>query len=181
MTTPTQRGWCAMLAKLTSPMSAPEAAQAFVAMLPMLPKDDAAYNRDTLERAATREMGDTAIPNYDKLVRAFAEWRRESLPVQVRMGGSVPVAQLIAPKAEVTPEEIERVDRQVAELKAEFAASAVSNHPRIEPRYVDKLTLARSASPEVLAMRADYRAVLAMHNGKIIDHEPREVRNLPAV
>lgn len=163
MTTETQRSWCAMLAKLTAPMNAPDAAQAFVAMLPMLPKEDSAYNRNTLERAARRDPGDTAIPNYDRLARVFADWRRENLPVQVRMGGEVPVAQLIAPKVERTPAECARVDQQVAELKAEMASTLCGAEIKAAPNYPTKLQLALSASPAVLATRPDYRAVLEMH------------------
>lgn len=165
MTSEVKRGWCAMLAKLTAPMASPEAAAAFVAMLPMLPKEDAAFNRDTLERAARRETGDTAVPNYDRLARAFSEWRKDNLHVQIRMGGSVQVGQLIAPTYEPTDAERDRVDAQVAALKAEFASTPGAKELKIEPKYPSKLQLALNATEAVLATRPDYRAVLEMHRG----------------
>ena len=122
--THTQLRWCAMLAKLTAPMDSERAAQAFTYMLPMLPKDDAAYNKDTLEQAARRNPGDAAVPNYDRLARVFSDWRKANLPVQLRMGGSIPVAQLIAPKKQVTQEEIECVDHLVATIKREMLAKS---------------------------------------------------------
>lgn len=85
-----KRKWCAMLAKLTAPMDPAEAAKAFVNMLPMLPGDDAAYNRDTLEAAAIRQKGDPAIPNFDMMQRALTAWckanPRPSLTHEVAQG-----------------------------------------------------------------------------------------------
>ena len=75
-----KREWCAMLAKLTSPMEAETATAAFVAMLPLLDFTDDAFNRSTLEAAARREPGDTAIPNFDKIARVLGEWFKARRP-----------------------------------------------------------------------------------------------------
>lgn len=159
--TPTkiQRAWCAMLAKMVAPMDASAACAAFIDMLPMLPPEDAAYNCTTLERAARREPGDTAIPNYDRLARSFGQWRRDNLPAHVRMGGSMTVKQVIEQRVPPTPEEIVEVRAKAAAIRSE-TRNDPKTAARVEPKFVDKLTLARMASPEVLACRPDLRAAL---------------------
>lgn len=160
----TQRSWCAMLAKLTCPMDAQTACAAFIDMLPMLPGDDEAYNRSTLENAARREQGDTAIPNYDRLVRAFSEWRRQSLPAHVRMGGTFGAPAISAPSYEPSAAECERVDNLVTSLKEDLAKHELEHGKiKVEPRYCSILELALSAAPSVLASRPDYRRALEMH------------------
>lgn len=167
MTTETQRQWCAMLAKLTSPLNAPDLAQAFVSMLPMLPKEDAAYNRDTLQRAARRDVGDTAIPNFDKIDRAFADWRRQNLPVQVRMGGALPVAQIMAPPSEHTDEDRVHVAGLISKLKAELETERLSKpESNIKPAHATKLQLALlwlRHDPDASKLRPDLRKAYEMH------------------
>lgn len=160
-----QRQWCALLAKLVAPMDAQAACAAFIDMLPMLPIGDEAYNRSTLESAARRAQGDTAIPNYDRLARVFAEWRRQALPAHVRMGGSPESPRLSAPSYEPTEAEVAEVQAKAAAFRAEMEAKpSALPETKIQPRHLTKLQIAMTASPEMLATRPDLRAALDAHN-----------------
>lgn len=159
-----------MLAKLVAPMDPETACTAFLAMMPMLPANDEAYNRTTLENAARRETGDAAIPNFDKLMRVFGEWRRDNMPAHVRMGGSAPIAQIVESRVQPTQEEIAAVQAKAAALKAELAYGPTGESPKVEPRYLDKLSLARSVPASLLATRPDLRAALDM--AREAEHKP---------
>ena len=121
-----KRQWCAMLAKLVAPMEPERAARAFVDMLPMLPVDDAVYNRQTLDAAATCERR-TAVPTYADLSKVLGRAGLERLPVSVRMGAKPSAPMLEPPRA--TAEERAAVSAMVraltAELKAKFAARQI--------------------------------------------------------
>ena len=163
----TKRKWCAMLAKLTAPMHPEEAAKGFVNMLPMLPEDDAAFNRDTLERAARRELGDPAVPNFDTISRAFAKWNRDNRPAAQQLGANpevLRIAKAITPREPISPEESAAIDVQIEAMKAEFSARAPAKEGgKVEPKYLNKLQLALTSSPETLAIRPDLRAALEKH------------------
>jgi len=58
-----------------------------------------------------------------------------------------------------TWEEIDEVIAKTEAFKAEMR-SGPKNTIKVEPRFVDKLTLARIVSPAVLSCRADLRAAL---------------------
>ncbi len=167
-----KRQWCVMLAKLVAPMDAQAAAAAFIDILPMLAPDDSFYNRTTLENAARRAPGDTAIPNYDRLARVFSDWRKDQLPVHIRMGGGQSAGQLTYEKEVLTPEQEAEHDRKVAALKAEMAAATPSKpESGIEPRYATKVQLAAmwlQIDPDTAKLRPDLREAwlghLAAHN-----------------
>lgn len=167
MTDDPRRQWCAVLAKLVSPMDAHRAAAAFVDMLPMLSADERYYTPDTAKRVAKAERK-TSIPTFGDIEAVFAEIYRERLPYSVRTGGSASIgvaveriSGTVTPSR--TPEEIQAVRAQVAALKAEFAAARPAREvTRPAPSYLDKLTLARIATPAVLASRPDLIAMLEM-------------------
>lgn len=166
MTSQHQRAWCATLAKLTAPMAPETAAAAFVAMLPMLPSDNAAYNRDTLDRAARREQGDTAIPNYDKIARVLADWRREQLPVHQRFGrNDAPRIGYDEPRPP-TEAEIAGVTAKIAALFAEMDAKRPDRGKLdVQPAYLtpEQLAHVRDRNPLVVAARLA-RDALASQN-----------------
>lgn len=165
-----KREWCAMLAKLTAPVHAEAAVKAFIDMLPLLPQDDAAYNRDTLELAARRELGDPAIPNYDVLSRAFGKWHRGNRPIEHRQGAD-PVVQGITyalpDLRPPSPEECAEVAAKVAALKAEFGAKQGPRAAKeVLPKYLSKLELALSVPREVAMRRPDLAEALRQHDAR---------------
>jgi hypothetical protein len=71
--------WIAMLAKLTAPMNATTAAQAFAAYLPMLTDfPDAAFCDDSL-KAVAAECG--YAPSYGALRKALGTWWKQHRPL----------------------------------------------------------------------------------------------------
>ena len=174
--TQTKLQWCAMLAKLVSPMEPERAAKAFVDMLPLLPGDDDLYTRSALERAAKIERK-TAVPGFADVDAALsAEWR-ERLPVRLRMGGDY-FPTLPAPNSpdQRTPEEIAHVQAKVTALKAEMASAralqdeALGRHEaKIAPKYLTPLQLALNARAcGAIIMPGSVRAqLLAQHDAGV--------------
>lgn len=125
-----------------------------------------AWNTATLGTAVRKFQ---FFPSAADVYELLAEHYRSSLPAHVRMGGSTPIGKAMERLAgpvepRHTPEEVEAVKQTVAELKAELAASRKPDSERghVTPRYVDRVTLARSVSPKVLATRPDLRSALEM-------------------
>jgi hypothetical protein len=161
-----KREWCAMLAKLTSPMDPATATAAFVDMLSVLYFPDQAFNRETLEAAARRAQGDTAVPNFDKISRALGEWTSARRPVAQRLGANPDTVRVgHEPPGSDHPAEKARVGECLVLLAAEIKREISKNLPESaapKAHHLSKLQLARSASARVLALRPDLREVLEM-------------------
>ncbi|MDE3023486.1 MAG: hypothetical protein KGI54_16830 [Pseudomonadota bacterium] len=170
MITRPKREWCAMLAKLTSPMDPETAARAFVDMLPMLPPDDTLYTRQTLDAAATCDRR-TSVPTFADISRVLGEAQRASLPYDARNGYTGPQFPALAPAKPMTPEERKQtaavVAQKVAALKAEMARDCrvMPEANRPEPKYLTPLQLALAARQSGAIMRPDWAAVLADYEG----------------
>lgn len=164
----TRKEWCYMVANACSPAFPGPAMEALVGMLPLLANwPDAYFDGQSVADVATGKRRQ-AVPAADEISMIFRERRLASMPASVRMGGDAPPGAAVERLARSTfqrhaPEEIEHVqrvrDEAVAELKASADARKV-NEGRPDPKYLDKLTLARMASPEILEGRPDLRQVL---------------------
>ena len=162
-----KRQWCAMLAKLTSPMASETAVQSFIAMLPLLPQSDAAFNRTTLEMAARREAGDPAVPNFDTINRAFGRWHRDNLPVQQRMGANpeMPRIEADGPRAP-TQAEAAHVAAVLAAYKAipsAWGGTTLDDNPKIKPNHLHGLALAIARRDAGIPLNPELTTLLAEH------------------
>lgn len=91
-----KRQWCAMLAKLVAPMDAARAAAAFVAMLPVLPPDDACYSTEAALRIARADRR-TSVPLFADIEKGLLA-ERSHLEVEIarlRLPGSLTSEQAI--------------------------------------------------------------------------------------
>ena len=122
-----------------------------------------AWNRETLRAAMERFQ---FWPSAAEIREVLADWTREQRPATVRMGAETAIGHAVeriagSEQAGRTPEQIEHVKAQVAALKAEMAADATTGErPKPKAAYLDRIALARVASPSVLATRPDLRAAL---------------------
>jgi len=108
--------WIAMLAKLTSPMEAAQAAQAFNAYLPMLQDyPDAAFTHASLDFVASECRH--GVPTYGDVRKHLGAWWKRNRP-------EVPELQAPAPKLPSlrTPEEAAEAHRTMVRATAELKA-----------------------------------------------------------
>jgi hypothetical protein len=122
-----------------------------------------AWNPSTLRTAMERFQ---FWPSAAEIREVLADWTREQRPATVRMGAETGIGHAIERIAGPeqcgrSPEEVEHVKAQVAALKAEMAADATTGErPKPKTAYLDRIALARIATPAILATRPDLRAAL---------------------
>jgi hypothetical protein len=120
-----------------------------------------AFTRKSLEHVASKCK---FFPSYGELVQHLGEIWRENLPAHVRLGGSLDVPSLAAPKYEPSEDEVADVRAKVDAFKAEMAAKpSPIGEAKIKPRYLSKLEIALVSPPDVLAIRPDLREALRLH------------------
>lgn len=108
--------WIAMLAKLTSPMEATQAAQAFNAYLPMLESyPDAAFTHASLDYVASECR--YGVPTYGDVQKHLGAWWKRNRPQVPELPAPVPKLPELR-----TPEEADWAHRTTVRAMAELKA-----------------------------------------------------------
>jgi hypothetical protein len=147
--TPTRRNWVGKLALLCSPSFPNDTTKALLQILPHLDGYGDEYFTDTTAEAIAASKRRQSIPSLDEIVQVFAAKRYDDMPVHVRMGGALPVKQIIQQfvpdNDDVKSASLARAERAVAALRAKPEAMRMPERQPVEPHYFTKRQLALAA------------------------------------
>jgi hypothetical protein len=129
---PPRAQWLGMLAKLTAPTEAGEAAQALMAYLPFLSQfPDAAFTTASLEHVASQCR--RGAPAYGEIRDHLASWWKENRPLHTAIAPPLP-PQRRAP----TTDELEAVSsivaRGIADIEANYERVYHAKKPEERPK-----------------------------------------------
>lgn len=159
-----RRAWAGTLGAICSPSFPADAIEALVDMLPLLSDWSDEYFTIRTVKAVAGSKRRQSTPSYDEICAVFSAHRLNLMSPAQRLGYEPPRwigHEPVSDTPEAREAALARGREAVAALKAE-AQQRMPDAGQIAPLYLDKLTLARSCPPAVLAMRPDLQAALAM-------------------